>query len=335
MADRERRNDLLAILCATLLALAQPCTALVISEVMFHPVEAGGTPDGEETLEFVELYNNRAVTEDVGEFAFTNGIDYTFPAGTMIDPKTYIVVAKNPAAVEAAYGITGVYGPFTAGALNNDGERLTLSNANGGIVITFRYGDGHPWYPAADGAGHSLTLVRWAGDPEEPSSWAPSALIGGTPGAAERLPAGRLLINELLTNSESGGGLDWIEVYNPGPVAINLSNVYLSDGRFDLLGMYKFANGLVLQPGDFTSVGQTAARVRIEFHRRRDRLSYGKYGHGSAAAAAHAGCRAARHGRSRCHGRQVSRRRRQDCRPEFAHARRRQRAAHAAGRYHQ
>ncbi|MBE0534120.1 MAG: lamin tail domain-containing protein, partial [Phycisphaerae bacterium] len=260
MANQDRHDTILRIFfTAAVLLLAQTCNALVITEIMFHPVEVGATPAGEENLEFIELYNDRAVTEDAAGYAFTNGIGYTFPPGTMIPPKTYIVVAKNPAAVQAAYGITGVYGPFE-GALNNDGERITLSGANGDVIISLRYNDGHPWYPAADGTGHSLTRVKLAGDPEEPSSWAPSTFIGGTPGAPDDGPGalGRLSINELLTNSDAGPGLDWIEVYNPGPVAMDLSSVYLSDGRFDLLTKYRFPPGIVLQPGQFITVDQAS-----------------------------------------------------------------------------
>jgi hypothetical protein len=119
--------------------------ALVVSELMYHPVEQGGTPDGDENLEFIELYNNEAVFEDLSGYAFTEGIEYTFPAGTILPAKEYLVVARIPAAVQAAYGITGVYGPFTKGKLDNNGERLELSDNNGQVIISFRYNDTWPW----------------------------------------------------------------------------------------------------------------------------------------------------------------------------------------------
>jgi hypothetical protein len=59
-----------------------------------------------------------------------------------------------------------------------------------------------------------------------------------------------LVINELLSNSHAPPGTDWLEIYNPGPIAVDLNNVYLSDGRFDLL-QYKIPGGVVLQPGQF------------------------------------------------------------------------------------
>ena len=175
---------LLAFTCIVTLWVIQPCMGLVVSEIMYHPVEEGGTPDGDETLEFIELYNNRAVFEDLSGYAFTNGITYTFPPGTILGAKQYLVVARNPSIVEATYGISGVEGPF-GGRLNNDGERIELSNSNGEIIISFRYNDAMPWPVSADGTGHSLILLKQGADPEEASTWAASTYIGGTPGGPD------------------------------------------------------------------------------------------------------------------------------------------------------
>jgi len=68
---------------------------LVVSELMYHPAEGGGT------YEFIELYNNRAVFEDLTGYSFTNGIRYVFELGTIIGPKEYLVVACDPTALEA------------------------------------------------------------------------------------------------------------------------------------------------------------------------------------------------------------------------------------------
>ena len=188
MKDQGRhRWRLLAMTCVVALLWAtRPGMALVVSEVMYHPVEDGGTPLGDETLEFIELYNNRAVFEDLTGYAFTNGIRYTFEPGTIIGAREYLVVARDPNALEAAYGVSGVHGPFT-GRLNNDGERIELSNSNGEIVISFRYNDGRPWPASPDGTGHSLILSKPGGDPEEASTWSPSTFIGGTPGGPDEI----------------------------------------------------------------------------------------------------------------------------------------------------
>jgi hypothetical protein len=160
--------------------------ALVISELMYHPAEDVVTND--ETLEFVELYNTGAVSEELGGWAFTNGIEYVFEPNTLLGPKSYLVIARDPNAVMAAYGITGVLGPY-GGRLNNDGERIELANANGAIIIALRYSNEHPWPVSPDGTGHSLVLARFAGDPEDPSSWTASAYINGSPGGPDQAQA--------------------------------------------------------------------------------------------------------------------------------------------------
>ncbi len=168
----------LAAMCAAILWVPQSATALVISEIMYHPA------DQAESLEFIELYNDRAVFEDLSGCAFTNGIEYIFEPNTILGAKQHMVIAREPAAVEAAYGITGVKGPFT-GRLGNDGERIELCNENGGVLISFRYGTGAPWPVSPDGTGHSLTLAKLGGDPAEGSTWAPSTSIGSTPGGGD------------------------------------------------------------------------------------------------------------------------------------------------------
>ncbi len=177
--SRRHRSTLWIVACMAILWAAQPTMALVVSEVMYHPI------DETESLEFIELYNNRAVFEDLSGYTFTNGINYVFEPNTILEAKQYMVIARDPAALEAAYGITGAKGPFI-GRLSNDGERIDLCNENGEVVISFSYGDESPWPVSPDGTGHSLILAKQGGDLEEGTSWAASTSIGGTPGAPDQ-----------------------------------------------------------------------------------------------------------------------------------------------------
>jgi hypothetical protein len=186
MRDQRRWCFLSIVVCTLALWSARPSFALVISEIMYHPAEDPITQD--ETLEFIELYNERPVSEELGNWAFTNGIEYTFEPNTLLGPRQYLVIAYDPNAIKAAYGITNVVGPFT-GRLNNDGERIDLSNANGGIVLTLRYNDTDPWPTSPDGTGHSLVFTKLSGDPEEASCWSASTVIGGSPGKADQAQA--------------------------------------------------------------------------------------------------------------------------------------------------
>ena len=201
MQNRERHLwSLLVLICMVLFCAAQPGMGLVISEVMYHPADTG------EKLEFIELYNDRAVFEDLTNCAFTNGIQYVFEPGTTIGPKSYLVVARDPAALEEAYGISGVKGPFT-GRLDNDGERIDLCNGGGGIITSLRYDDERPWPVSPDGTGHSLILARLGGDPAEASTWSPSTFIDGTPGRPDEVHAG---------GSEEPTQVTLIDVGHPG-----------------------------------------------------------------------------------------------------------------------
>ena len=202
----------LVMIGAAVLRVAQPCMGLVVSELMYHPA------DPTEAIEFIELYNDQTVSEDLSGYAFTNGIKYAFQPGTILAPKGCLVVARDPNALETAYGISGVYGPFT-GRLSNSGERIELSNGNGAVAISFRYGVEKPWPVSPDGTGHSLILAKLGGDPQEASSWAPSTYLGGTPGKLDEIqvrPAAPTTVT-LIGLGSSGRYFKGTKEPSPGP----------------------------------------------------------------------------------------------------------------------
>src|SRR5262249_27925203 len=80
-------------------------TSLVISEIMYHPTNA--------LLEFVEIFNSRGEPQDMSGWQLKGSADYTFSAGTVLPGGGFVVVAKSPADLQTAYGITGVFGPWT------------------------------------------------------------------------------------------------------------------------------------------------------------------------------------------------------------------------------
>ncbi len=234
----------LIITVLTLITGIQSAQALFISEIMYNPVD--------QQLEYIELYNHRAVFEDLSGYAFANGIEYTFAPGTTLGAKEYLVIALDPNALQEAYGISHVLGPYN-GKLDNGGERIDLNNGNGGTILSVRYSDTHPWPIAPDGTGHSLVIESISDDPDDGSAWRASTLIGGTPGTAH-VDFGsqgiKLWINELLASQSSTTREDWLELYNAGPSAIDLSDVYLSDDASNLL-KYKLPDNLQIQSGGF------------------------------------------------------------------------------------
>jgi hypothetical protein len=68
--------------------------------------------------------------------------------------------------------------------LSNAGEKIKLEDRTNSTILEFSFDD--DWYPATDGEGFSLTIIK----PTEPdldswdkrASWRPSANSNGSPG---------------------------------------------------------------------------------------------------------------------------------------------------------
>jgi hypothetical protein len=215
-------------------------TGLVLSEIMYHPHER---PDGKET-EFVEIFNSQPFFEDMSGYSLQGDIDYTFPTNTILEGGTYLVVAKNPADLMSAYGITGVLGPYSNSIPNNVGT-LRLVNELGGIFQEVTFDTQMPWPIAADGAGHSLILARPSVGEGSVGAWQASDAIGGSPGRAESMapePLRKVVINEFLANPDPAQAqVEFLELYNRGNTEVDLSGAWLSDSAST--NKYRVPNG--------------------------------------------------------------------------------------------
>ncbi len=144
----------LAVLFAVFAPLSH--AQVIINELMYAPYEPFGTTNN---TEYVELFNAGATPAELHDYRLDNGVDYSFDPGTILPPGNYIVVCEDLAAFTAAYpGVTNVVGNY-GGALNNGGERVTLSRyveREWTTVDTIKYIDGGP----SDGGGTSLELVH-------------------------------------------------------------------------------------------------------------------------------------------------------------------------------
>jgi hypothetical protein len=136
----------LFLLTASLLSNAQ--SDIVITEIMYNPA-------GKDTLEFIELYNKGGVPVDLNGYAFTKGITFTFSSYTL-NAGAYVVVARYSEFADPFFGITTFQ--WTSGELDNNGEKIVLTDASGIIVDSVEYEDNDPWNPSCDGSGSSLIL---------------------------------------------------------------------------------------------------------------------------------------------------------------------------------
>lgn len=212
-------------------AAAEQTAGVRISEIMYAP-QAAGAVEGSE-LEFIELYNAGGDAVGMEGWSFTNGIEYTFAAGTTLGAGGYLVLASNAAAFTAHYGFAPA-GEYT-GQLNNGGERVTLSDAGGGQVTSVDYNNSPPWPAVADEGGYSLVLRTPDAaeiNMDDPASWRASSEQGGSPGRADEITStdAQVLVNEVLAHTDVPQQ-DAVELYNPGDTVADIGGWYITDDR--------------------------------------------------------------------------------------------------------
>ena len=168
----------LALLCCLAFfnvpASASPDGVVVFNEVQYNP--PGSVEDGE----WIELFNQMGILTDISGWRI-DGIGYTFPSGTLMNPGSYIVVAKTPG--------PGELGPFT-GSIDNGGERLRLYNQSERLMDELDFGDNDRWPAAADGSGATLAKRRPYTASGRSDLWTYSEQLGGTPGSVNFLATG-------------------------------------------------------------------------------------------------------------------------------------------------
>ena len=101
--------------------------SVVFNEIMYRP------SFNEPEMEWLELHNLMSIDMDLSGWQLTEGVQFTFPAGTRLRRGGYLVVASSPSRLMQTSGIQGVMGPFT-GRLSNGGEKLELRNQRGRII---------------------------------------------------------------------------------------------------------------------------------------------------------------------------------------------------------
>jgi len=202
------------------------CSGLIISEIMYHPASQTNGAD----LEFVEIFNTEPVDYDISSYRLSGEINYTFPKGTKLSSRNFLVVAKEPAAMQTYYGLSSVFGPFD-NKLSNGGGTVRLVNNLGAVLWEVDYSDDPPWPVEADGAGHSLILARPDFGENNLKAWSASDEIGGNPGEIDNGnhdSSHGIMINEILAIPGSGQTA-FIEFYNYSTSVVDISGYFLAD----------------------------------------------------------------------------------------------------------
>ncbi len=218
-------------------------SVVTFNELHYNPAagDAGG--------EWVEIHNQLSLDVDLSGWRLSGAVDFTFAPGTTIAAGDYLVVAADPAALEAAEGITGVIGGWD-GSLSNGGETIRLRDRNDRVMDILSYNDAGDFPVAPDGSGATLAKTDEHLPTEEPASWSFSQTLGGTPGGAN------VAANSALRLSEVAGALDavfQVELENTGGSTINLSGYTLVlNGAADVI----YALSGTIGAGGFVSFTQ-------------------------------------------------------------------------------
>lgn len=195
---------------------------IVINEINYNPSESGGSPDAQ--YEFIELYNAEPVAVDLGGYYFSQGVTYTFPANTIINPAQYIIIAIDA----ASYTGQGydVY-QWTGGDLSNTGETVEFKTIGDLLVDVVTYDEVAPWPIAANNAGPSLELIDEPLDNALAQNWRANGPKNGTPGRANTL----LSVAEDVFNSN-------VKIYGSGlNLYVSVSNAFADNFSINLIDM--------------------------------------------------------------------------------------------------
>ncbi|HXJ60628.1 MAG TPA: lamin tail domain-containing protein [Verrucomicrobiae bacterium] len=231
-----------------------PESVLVINEIMYHPSVPAAS--------YVEIHNASDFSFNVSGWR-VNGLDYTFPAGSIISNRQYLVLAADRPAFTAAYGGAPLFDLFD-GVLDPDGETLSLERpmlayATNSAVVTsnlvfrtvdkVRYAPGPPWPPLADGGGASLQLIDPTLDNSRPSAW------------TDHEEWRRVAFTGVISGGTTPGTNFVVSLSAPGEVFID--DLVLVTGTRAEVGPNLLANGDFESPlsGSWSAVGNHASSL--------------------------------------------------------------------------
>ena len=152
---------------------------LMITEIMYN-----GPEGGNDSTEFVEIYNNDTVAVNLAGYNFVQGFSYTFPS-VIINANSYVVVAVDSVKFANFFGVTAY--EWVSGGLSNGGEDIILVTANGDTVDVVDYDDGGLWPSAADGGGPSLTFCNYSLDNNNGANWSVATSFVGVNAAGDSI----------------------------------------------------------------------------------------------------------------------------------------------------
>jgi hypothetical protein len=267
----------------TLTAATKPApTTFPPQSILINELAWAGTV-ASSSDEWIELQNQGSTAIDLDGWRLTDGGDINVALGGTIPAFSYFLLERTDDSTIADIAASQIY----TGSLANGGERLELLDPSGAVVDSANR-DGGGW-PAGDassrssmerrggadiggnwgtftgfgGIGHDTGGNSIAGTPLQLNSIliataTPTPLVAPT-----HVPAQAILINEIDWSGTSASSSDeWIELHNPGALAISLTGWSLTDGSdisISLSGSLPAYSFYLLERTDDTTVADIAA----------------------------------------------------------------------------
>jgi len=258
------------VFVAVLVGLSTRVSAEIrISEILYDPIQGGD-------FEFLEIHNTGDSEVSIEGWAFTRGVRFVFPEGTMIGAGAYLVVAEDPAALAGAYehlDEADLFGPYE-GNLDNSGENLTLSDDQGNVAETLRFDDDSPWEFLADIFGASLERLCYEAGANLPENWRAGHTprsekeFAGSPGQANAASAcppvfpdrAAVKISEVMYHPVLEESFverhEFIEIHNPSDAPISIAGWRLAGG-ID----FEFPDGATIDAGAYRVIAKHPAAL--------------------------------------------------------------------------
>jgi len=214
--------------------------SVTISEVNYHSDSTWNSGD------WLEVYNYGSNPLDISDWHISDSKlinDYIFPTGALLPAYGHMVVAEDTSLFKASYPGINCYGPLGFG-LSNKKETVSLLDIQRANIASFTYYDSIPWFEAADGLGRTLELHTGASDLNDPANWF-AGCMGGSPGQSYQPCEDNVVFSEINYNSDvSADAGDWVELFNPGTNAFDISGWKFSDS--DNLHLFPIPPGTVI-----------------------------------------------------------------------------------------
>ncbi len=196
-----------------------PVPGVVVNEIVYDAV-SGVASDS------IELYNSSSSPVDIGGWKVSDDKRSEFgtiAAGTVLAPKAFLVL------------VNGTDFPFGLGK----GDEVVLFDAAGAVVDSYAY-------------LNTAALATWARCPDGSGAWAPATEV--TLGSANVCDAPTVPASVRLNEVDSQPA-DWVELYNPGSTAFDLTGYELRDNSDD--HRWTFLPGTMLTAGGFLVVDES------------------------------------------------------------------------------